>query len=156
VIGGVLPKRTTKVTTPDVELMELGRKVAATIALVGPLVIDPWTRLSVNKTPPPGLVTVRVPLLKVQLPLVAVQPGFKTEVVTAKVSKLPTTVTLKLGRVKPPDGVLVAVPLINDPVVKSILVANAALGKAKAMSVKTISCRLIPDTPLGRCWPLSQ
>ena len=157
VIGGVLPKRASKVTTPVVELMELARKVAVTIALVGPLAIDPSMRLSVNKTVPPGLVTVSVPLLKIHIPLVLVpQPALKTEVVTVMVSRLPTKVRLKLGRVKPPDAVLVIVPLIKDPVLKSTLFANAAVGKVRTRSANAICGRLIADTPLGRFWPLSQ
>ena len=134
-----MPKETTKVTIPDVEVMELGRKSAVMTAPVANLVIVPSIRLSINRTPPPGLVTVNVPLANAQTPLPAtLQPGPKSEVVIAILAKLPTTLTLKLGRVRPPDVVLVAVPLMNVPVSKLTLLANAAVGKAKARSVSSI------------------
>lgn len=140
VIGAVLPKKTAKVTIPELVVMELGRKVALMTAPVGNLVIVPLIRLSVNRIPPPGAVTVNVPLAKAQTPVPAtLQPISKTEVVIDILSKLPTTLTVKLGRVRPPDEwFLVAVPLMNVPVSKLTLLANAAVGKARARSVNSI------------------
>jgi hypothetical protein len=134
--------------------MELGRKSAAMTAPVGNLVIVPSMRLSVNRTTPPGLVTVNVPLPNVQVPEVETsQPGPKTEVVIAILSRLPTRLTSKLGRVRPPDIVLVAVPLMNVPVLKLMLFANVAVGKARAKSVSINRRPRLMLEPPTKFWP---
>jgi hypothetical protein len=56
----------------------------------------------------------------------------------AILSKLPTRLMLKSGSVRPPDVVLVTVPLTKVPVLKLTLLANAAVGKARTRSVNSI------------------
>jgi hypothetical protein len=70
-----------------------------------------------------------------------------------KISELPVRVTLKVPGVRPFDTFTVAiVPLVKVPVLKnvgSVLFAKAAMGKARAKSVNSIT-RLIFAPPTGQ------
>jgi hypothetical protein len=111
---------------------------------------DPAWMLSINTTPV-EFVTVRIPVLKVQVPPAApcTQPelsimGLPGEPLSSKVNILPFTVTLKVPADKPPEGFTVAIvlPVAEEGPVSKMLLANAAMGKARAKSANSIT-RLI-------------
>jgi len=101
-------------------------------------------RPSVNTITPALLTTVTVPLLKEQ----SVAEQVKFGMLRVMVSVLPTTWTRKSF------PKLVIVPCSKVPVSNSTLFANAAVGKAKAKSVNSITrARLIHLPPTGRFLP---
>jgi len=125
--------------------------VAVIVAPLLVLMIIPLLRLSVNTVAPEVSKTVTVPLLNMHVPdPLVLQPGVKCILEIFIVPKVPVTDTMKLDTAKLPDGSLVTVPISNLPVVKStvwfveksMLFANAAVGKATAKSVNSIT-RLI-------------
>jgi len=131
-----------KVTVPLkhwVGLQVPGTRLAEKVKSLEPtLVRSPSSRLDVNTTLPPSL-TVKVPLLKVHVMPEGLQlVGDITRFVSAMVIPFPLTDRL-IGLCR----LDVIVPVAELPVLNSILFAKAAVGKATAKSVKSITCFIL-------------
>jgi hypothetical protein len=120
----------------------LGSRVAAIATSFPLLIINPLLRLFVNTEPPGPTDTVPVPNRKHVAPAAHNVEGIcvNVPVVMLMVSKDPT---IETSIVRPVATEPLSVPLTNVPVLKSKLVANAAVGKARAKSPNNINLFIV-------------